>query len=201
MNELIIEKAKLRLEIAEAAVARLDGEAEFRRFWKAWDEFLRNWAAIYNVFEAGLKKESPQTRQWFNGKKHERKKDHLLQYLFQARHDEEHGLIPSVEPIAGAQLYAIPDVGGEGREIRMEINSATGSFHAVRPDGGPLQLLQEHPAGFALKSVTNAQFSVVQVYAHPIDHLGELIDMSPKSVAALAIAYMKKLIAEAESLP
>ena len=196
MDPKAIVIAKSRLRVATQALDDLRNCTKYDDFFDRWFIFLAAWKGIYTTLEQGAKA-SPQSRQWFGAKKEERKKDPLLQYLFQARNDEEHGLAQSVAPSEGQALYAIPDAGVENRKLRLEVDTLTGKQRLLRDDGGPIELIQEHPPGPALQTVKGRD---KDQYAPPMAHLGQTIDMTPIGVATAGLGYMVALISEAERL-
>lgn len=197
MNPDAIVIARSRLRVATQTLNELNRCTNHDDFSDRWFVFITSWKSIYTVLEEGAKA-SPQCRQWFGAKKAERRKDPLLQYLFQARNDEEHGLAQSVQPSGGVQLYSIPDVGVPNRQMRIEIDPVTGRSKAVRNDGGPITLIQESPPGPSLQVVTGR--GNVQ-YGPPIAHLGKMLDdISPAGVATVGLNYVGALISEAESI-
>jgi hypothetical protein len=195
MEPTAIVVAKSRLRIATRALDELHSCTNYDEFFDQWFVFLTAWKGIYTSLEQGAKT-SAQGRQWFGAKKAERKTDHLLQYLFQARNDEEHGLGRSVAHAERVQLYDIPDPGSEKR-INVSFSPITGAMQVTREDKGPLSLVQDFGPGPSLQVVTGR--GGIQ-FAPPIDHLGERIDITPLSVAAIGLAYITALVAEAEKV-
>ena len=96
MDQVAIEKAAVSLSNAQTARDDLDPCTSFKRFQELWYTFLFSSNGVYTVLGKGAKS-SPQSRQWFGGQKNYRTQDPLLQYLAQARDDDEHGLGQVVE--------------------------------------------------------------------------------------------------------
>jgi hypothetical protein len=193
MNPNAIDKAQSRLRTAARALADLEQATDYRTFFDHWYVFLTGWKGVYTVLEQGAK-QSAQSRQWFGAKKAERRADPLLQYLFEARNDEEHGLEPSIVPALGRMRVELPDVGVEGRQISVEANPLTGEMRAFRPDGGPLSISQSHGPGPALRPVKGRGG---RMYGPPIVHLGQRIDLAPLEVARAGLRYVEALVNDA----
>lgn len=121
MDRKALQKAESRLRIAKKAVADLESSKTFNDFSDNWYVFLTSAKNVYTVLEQGSKT-SPQSRQWFGTKNKARKSDPLLQYLYEARNDDEHGL--------GSSVHLQP----EKHEFGV---SRPGYSNTVRLDGGP----------------------------------------------------------------
>ena len=73
-------------------------------FDEHWVDFSVAWKSAYNKVEQAAK-DTPQERQWFGSVKNERKHDPLLRYLFEARNDEEHGVVSSAAAQPAVALF------------------------------------------------------------------------------------------------
>jgi len=214
MDRKALDKARHRLRLASKAAADLQSCATFDEFSGQWYFFLVSAKSVYTVLEQGVKL-SPQSMQWFGGKQKDRRGDPLLQYLYEARNADEHGLGSSV------------DLQPEKHEIAV---AAPGYSNTVRLDGGPFSNVvvsgtqtavvfegEGHPTGFRVTPLdgkpvlvrrTPASAILVDVvargnrrYPPPKSHLGEAVsDTSPIGVAKLAISYLEGLLAEASAL-
>lgn len=193
MDQKALEIAKSRLRVAQRALAdaksAIDNPTLFAEHWFV---FLTAWKSIYTVLEQGSKA-SPQSRQWYGGKKAERRDDPLLQYLFEARNDEAHGLAITVRHTDGGYLFkATTDI--ESMRIRM----VDGHPVPVDDEGNVVgELIQQTPPGPELQHV-NARGN--RILNPPSEHLGRKVDVRPVPVAELAIEYADQLIKEAETL-
>ncbi|WP_156464972.1 hypothetical protein [Mesorhizobium sp. Root552] len=214
MDSRAIEKAKSRLRVAKKALANLRTSETFRDFSDNWYVFLTSAKNIYTVLDQGAKT-SPQSRQWFGAKKQIRKDDPLLQYLYEARNDDEHGLGSSVSLKAekheiGVSLpgYSNSIVlnGGPFRNVRISGFGTAVVFEGVSPprdlkvtslDGKPI-LARRTPATTVLAEIAARGD---RKYSPPTSHLGkEIPDASPTGVADMAISYLEGLLKEAERL-
>ena len=191
MNPKAITIAESRLRSASRAYAELCAAEDFETFADHWTSFLVAWKGVYTVIEQGAKV-SPQSRQWFAVKKAERIADPLLQYLFEARNDEEHGLAQTVKESGSADrthemLRDVP-------ELHVRIGLPSGRIQLFGPDRNPAGYLQHLPPGPRLQTV-NARGG--RVYRPPMSHLGRQVDASPLGVAAAGLAYVDALVSEA----
>lgn len=186
--------AQSRLRIARSAVETAKNASSFDEFSDAWFIFLTAWKGIYTVLEQGSK-ESPKSRQWFGGKKAERKKTTLLQYLFEARNDEEHGLAKSVVPYGHTVLYQLerPSTGVE--MMNFEFDESTGDYNLISSDI-PVTKEQE-VRGPTLVTVKDRGGKEL----HPPIGLPERPhDITPIGVAMAALDYATAMIDEARML-
>ena len=101
MDPAAIAKANSRLRTAKKAIEDLTGCNDYDTFSEYLYTFLVAAKGIYTILEQGAKSRA-QARQWFGAKSKERRSDPLLQYLYQARDDDEHGLSRVVEHVPGA---------------------------------------------------------------------------------------------------
>lgn len=190
MDARAIAKARSRLRVAEKAVQELAGyNADFdtflddperfnddiERFRELWYIFLAAAKNVWTVLEQGSKA-SPQSKQWFGGKKNVRRADPLLQYMFEARNDDEHGLQFMGEHVPGR---------------------ITGSRRVETPEG-PAILIEGIPPHIKLVAVRGRGGRIIQP---PTEHKGQpLSDNSPHKLAALCLAYLSSLVIEAAAL-
>lgn len=189
----IISKAKSRLRSAARSLSSLESSTDIDAFREHWYPFLAAWKGVLNIVEQGVKGNAPAVV-WFNAKKQQRKDDGLLTYLFHARNDEEHGLVPTVDHTGTQMLVAIPDVDVADRRIDFRTNRQTGMTELYRSDGGPMTVIQEHLDGPTLRVVKDRGVE----YSPPIAHLGEIIDIRPLPIAIAGLRWMEKLVEEAE---
>lgn len=214
MDPRAIEKADSRLRVARKAVADMKASKTFSEFSDNWYVFLTSAKNIYTVLEQGAKT-SPQSRQWFSDKAKFRKSDELLQYLYEARNDDEHGLGSSVEYQAEKHEFGIAAHGrsrsivthgkgfegnvvvGAQRAVVFDGESPPSDFGITPLDGKPT--LNKHTAASAILVEVNARG--FRKYAPPESHSGSPItNQEPISVAEIAITYLEFLVKEASSL-
>jgi hypothetical protein len=188
-------KAEIRCEAATDALSRLGEQKDLRRSAVEWFSFLTAWKGVYTVLEQGAKT-SQSSKDWFEAKRKERLNDPLLTYLYEARNDEEHGLDIPLDDIIGEIKFRIPEP-GEVPKAPPE-NLPIDGIRLTREDGGPIEIIRSVGPGIALMEVTNRKGNVVNT---PEAHFGQpLVDTTPQAVAALGLAYIKALTAEAKAL-
>jgi hypothetical protein len=200
MDPKAISKAKARLRVAEKAIADLRKCKSHEEFSDIWYTFLGAAKNVYTKLEQGAKA-SPQSRQWFGGKKTFRKSDELLQYLFQARDDDEHGIGEVLALQPGARFIGVAKPGFSNRmslHISTDSKGAATLHSAESHDGKPIliETVGPHTVLTAVTGRGNVQ------YPPPTTHLGiALADNKPIPVAELALTYLTSLVADAEKQP
>ena len=192
MKRAALERAAERYRMASEAVESLAKANSYNEFSTAWFNFLMAWKGIYTLLEQGAK-DAPESKQWFAAKRKIREEDPLLEYLYQARNAEEHGLSRTWRSSTGEVLVKVTP----GQNISHSKDPITGQFTVFDADTGePLEMVQQTSAGPALVLIRNRN----KEYGPPIGHLGEVVDITPTGVAAAGLVYMQSLLIEAESL-
>lgn len=197
MNPLAIEKARRGLRVATKALNELSTAKDYTTFADCWYTFLTSIKNIYTALEQGAKA-SPQSMQWIGGKKQERRNDDLLQYLFQARNDDEHGLQPVTEYVPEKIGLGVAKP-GYSTSARYNITIKDGRISGIIQslDGKPY-LIERTPAHARLARV-HGRGDVP--FDPPTQHMGRPLASSlPVPVATLAIAYFESLVEEAGKL-
>jgi hypothetical protein len=191
MDRRAIHKAIARVRIAEKAIHRMRRARSRREMAEDWVVFLLAWKAVYTTLETGSKA-SAQSRQWFGSIKAERKMEPMLDYLFHARNDDEHGLDKSAQsrtlmhwPCQPDQSYSahVTDIDGE-------------RFVTVRDGSGNVQeLVQSGPPFLALVPITLRGGIVLDP---PEKWEGLLIyETSVNEIAPLALIHSKRILGRA----
>lgn len=187
-------KAKSRLRVAEKAARELNDCKSHDDFTDTWYSFLTASKNIYTVLEQAAKV-TPQSRQWFGSKSKERRADELLQYLYEARNDDEHGLEPISRHEPGYLSIGVAKA-GFSTSMRIDTSDPRGSINVESLDGKPI-LIQHKPSSFTLIEVQSRGRTVPV----PTKHKGQLLeDLSPVAVANLGLAHLSELVAGAEKL-
>ena len=194
MDPVALKKARSRLRVARKAVEDLATCKDYDNFTDVWYIFLTASKNVYTVLEQGAKG-SPQSRQWFGTKKQERRGDALLQYIYQARNDDEHGLLPVAKSVSGSLQIGVSKPGYSTSTV---INSTpNGGFHVASIDGRPVLVEQTFPH-IRLMQVRDRGG---KLYDPPEKHMGSKIPSNmPLPVAELTTAYLEAMIGEAEAL-
>jgi hypothetical protein len=196
IKQKALAKANSRLRNARKALDDLTRAKTFIQFSDDWHVFLVAAKGIWTTLEQGTK-ETAQYRQWFGGKERQRRNDPLLQYLYEARNDDEHGIEPVIEQTP--QRLAI-GVAMPGFSSAMVINGSIGiggALHVQTLDGKPA-LIEVQPSRPKLRRI-NARGN--RMYDPPEVHLGtKLASQESIEIARLGIVYLEGLIKEFEQL-
>jgi hypothetical protein len=214
MDQRAIDKGNSRLRVAKKALEDLRASETFREFSDNWYIFLTSAKNVYTVLEQGAKS-SPQSRQWFSGKQNLRRSDPLLQYLYEARNDDEHGLGSSVGFQPETYEFGISKPGysntvvvnggpfkdvvfsGWGTAVRFQGTAPPPGFEVTPLDGQPV-LNRATPATTILVEISARGG---RKYVPPTMHLGlPLNDTSPIGAATVALVYLDSLLEEASKL-
>jgi hypothetical protein len=197
MDYKAISKSRARLKLAQQQIDQAGKASSHDEFAGSWYLFLIAAKNVYTSLEQGAKV-SAQSRQWFGAKKNERKTDPLLQYLFQARDDDEHGLgdVTKFQPGSLAIGKASP-----GFSSNMSISMSTDALgrptiHELRShDGLPILIEETRPHSILLPVTGRGNVT----FHPPKEHLGQkLTDSLPLTVGRLGLSYLATLIDEAE---
>lgn len=215
MDRRALEKAESRLRVLRRALSDLEASTSHRDFSDHWYTFLTAFKNIYTVLEQGAKS-SPQSRQWFGSKATFRRGDPLLQYVYQARNDDEHGLASSInlkpmqteigvsrpgfsqtQILNGGPFRNVEVSGGFGSNARFT-GALPADLSVTSLDNKPV-LIKRTPATTILVDVSDRDRQTK--YQPPTTHLGKPIaDVYPLAVAELAAEYAEALLAEASKL-
>ena len=192
-----VQKAKDRLRLAAKQLDQVACAENYQDFAGHWYLFLVSSKNIYTMLEQGAK-DNPQCRQWFGGIKQTRKSDPLLQYLFQARNDDEHGLNDVTRLVPGHTAIGKAKP-GYSKKISMSISTDEKGKLTINSlkshDGLPVLIEQSSP--HAVLMPVSGLGGII--YNPPIEHLGApLPDDSPLTVGRLGLSYLEALVAEAE---
>jgi hypothetical protein len=170
MDPKAVAKARSRLTTARKAIGDCESSNTFDDFSNCWYAFLFAAKGVYTVLQQGAKT-SPQSRQWFGGKSRERRTDPLLQYLYQARDDDEYGLSSVLERV---QSRTEIGGGGSGFSDKMVFNGV------ISLEGGPTNLTVTSRDGKPVRfNHSPAHIKLITVhgrdrksYDPPNEHLG-----------------------------
>lgn len=201
MNPTILEKTKDRYRIASKALARMEAESTLEGREDEWFTFLRAWKGIYTTLEQAVKGDSKATM-WFGQQNAARRKDQLLQYMYQARNDDEHGLTRTTAREPGHISFGRAIDPSRSVHIgRLEFRSHGEQLTII--DGGGhsnfdpyVEVVPEH---LKLMPVKDRDRSTT--YNPPSQHLGQPFDdgTDPVIVAQAALKYAENLLRDAEN--
>jgi hypothetical protein len=128
-----LDKLTQALELASEALHRCRLTDNYNDFCVHWARFLSECGKFLNVLESASSN-SPKTRQWYGEVRNKGKSDPLLQYMFQARNAEEHGIEPVTDHyITGLTIDT--RVGGpiSIESIRTDASGKITSFDVLAP--------------------------------------------------------------------
>jgi hypothetical protein len=194
MRKPALDQARERLGRAAEAVRRMQNAKaySYKDENRAWSDFLLAASGVYSKLEQGAKG-CGTSEGWFGRKKHDRKKDELLNFIHHARNTDEHG-------ISGTTLFRSNVTTLEGRLDSVGVN--------IMPDGSPQVVVSGQPGSRAgvemftgLKMVKDSRHG--DSFMPPTQHLGQPLEADPSVVlvAELGLAYLEGLVAEAAKLP
>lgn len=200
MDTLSIIKAHSRLNIARGALDSIKKCNEFGRITEYWYTFLFSANGIYTVLEKGAKI-SPQSRQWFGSKKNDRRRDQLLQYLAQARDDDEHGLnhVIKHDTTISQVMVQLGDGSRQLLQLKAQYDSGEeGVIEITSFNGQPIDAKDKFPFIRLVRVYDRGG----KPYDPPSFHAGISIQDGdqPVFVASLALSYLETLVEEASKL-
>jgi hypothetical protein len=193
MQKHAIEQALERLKKAGTAHASLLRASTHQQTESAWSDFLLAASTVYSKLQKGSMGYGRSVA-WFGRMKHERKSDPLLSYIHHARNADEHGIERVTERHHGS--FSV----GSGGAIRLD--GVIGGQHTnltITHVGGPPPVVSIIRPHVKLVAVKDDRFG--DTFDVPTTHLGiPLKDRSPVEIASLALAYLKKLVADGAQL-
>jgi hypothetical protein len=196
MNPTALALAKNKLYVAAESCTNLQNAKSFVEAELAWSAFLMAASTVYSKLEQGTKG-SGKCQGWYGRKKKERKDDPLLRYLHFARNSDEHGIeFGTYRNVPMVGDFAIPEE-FFGQDIPIEIEGIDSI--TKKPDGERRQGTLAGP-NIVLQTVTDSRYG--DKCDPPKMHLGKpILKPTVQTIAALGLAYLDTLIAEAERLP
>ena len=197
---LALERAEAHRVKAFAAIDRLADAPDFAAFETAWGEFLAEFGRFLSKLATGSK-DNPQSRQWYGNLKKWCRKDPLVQYLYQARNEAEHGLEDVTERTGDGLVVTNAKPG--------ETYTMTATVKADGKGGVYLANMRADGPGEFKEALVNPRIVLARVYDKfskhydpPASHKGQsLADNSPITVAGLAAVFMLDTLKDASALP
>jgi hypothetical protein len=193
MDPSALIKARKRLVLAKKSAQALTGLLG-EEFWNEWFTFLVACNGVYTSLKRGANA-SPQSLQWFGKVDRIRRETPLYQYLFQARHDELHGLEPVAESVPTAVIFEdeadnLKPIEGEGQSLLTRLLVI--SKEAI----GFVRVTGQDPF-IKLLPVTGRQI----VFNPPLEHKGHIFGLNaPEEMAHFMVEHLETIMAEAEGL-
>jgi len=196
MDALAVAQARGRLLKAEKSLAAFKAATKIEDAEEAWSDFLLAASTIYSKLEQGSKGHGP-SQGWFGRKKKERKDDPLLRYLHFARNSDEHG----IERVAATTGNNTNPLQGN-RKLRFNERFPVKMTQIEEKTKQPFgETFDAVIAGPTLKPVRVTDSRFKDYCDPPRTHMGKHISYCDfvDGIAAVALAYLKELVAEAES--
>ena len=193
-----VEKARSRIRAATSQVEVLEHCNNKTQYVDTWYLYLVAAKGVYTALEQGAKI-SGHSRQWYGAMKKQRRDDELLQYMFQARNDEEHGLNDPIKFTPMRFEFGENDGGSEFIPSQGADDLGSG--------GGQLRI-RSAKSGLVQVRGTIARMHLVTVtardgrkYPPPTTHCGQQLSSDfPNYLARLNLSYLEWLTNEAEKL-
>jgi hypothetical protein len=208
MHPNAVSQAKVRLQKAEAALARLETAKQLAPIEEAWSDFLIASGGIYSKLEQGAKGFG-KSAAWFGKRKKERKDDSLLSYLHHARNSDEHGIDHGVDTVHTSHVIWTKDAGGWVRQSTIHVSSEDDESDSRLSNEAKVTVYNDSGDEIESKVFITHSIKLLRVrdsrfgdsFEPPKTFLGDRVfDVTPLGVARLATPYLKRLILEAEAL-
>ena len=187
--------AARKLIEAEAAISKMRLADDRVTFESGWCDFVDSLQEFWVRFLHEGEMVSSRFRPWVGRIERERKRDPLLNYLYQARHQSQHGMLPvdwgTSRLVFGrgfsGRLYGLRTFADGTYEAKAESLSHPEQPFPVEYDFGDPQL----------PTIENTRY--VQRFPPPREHLGvPLPDASPVNAALVAFGYYRSVLASAQ---
>ncbi len=197
MDVRAVEKADIRLHAMRRALSDMEAVSSPLEFSSDWYVFITAANGIYEVLKKGASSDSA-GRAWIKSEIIDPcEADQLLKYMYEARNDEEHGLVKSVRHAQVASGVGIPFGAGDGSvtaTIRVDENGVLHVENVISDFANAVGFVVDE-YDMVLSTVTSR--SGVS-YPPPNMHLHiALEDERPVTAATATYAYMENLIARA----
>ena len=143
MDKRALEKASDRLRVAHKAYKKLVKCKNPTDFSDEWFTLVVALKSVWSKLQQGSKT-SPQTRQWFGAKVRERKADEVLQYMFIARNDDEHGLDGILQYREGKLTYVSQNTTGKTfhmEHVEVDFKNKRMKAKGHDDDGNPIDTI------------------------------------------------------------
>jgi len=196
MKENAVSKSRDRLRIARKSFQRLEESTNHTDFSDEWFTFISSTKSIWSDLQQGSKI-SPQSRQWYGGKQRERKSNSILQYMFIARNNDQHGLAYPLE-------YKPETI-----RLGVDVGDVSMTMHSLEVDSGmnQVKLKGKDKLGNDFETIRptkNKRIEPAKTILKIVrDRAGQNVQpptMSPMEAAAYTIEYLSNLVDEAQQL-
>ncbi|WP_376693696.1 hypothetical protein [Wenzhouxiangella sp. EGI_FJ10409] len=181
-------EARSSIEAMENAVSRYC-------YTEAWGRFVDSLQEAWVSFDHEGKDSVPKYSAWIAPIYRQRKEDELLQYLYQARHQSQHGKVPLAW--TGAHVKIAPNWSGHIARLDL-FKDMSYRFDAQPQDGKSTPTLEYSPGDPLLPAIENRRYR--QTFNPPKQHLKRALpSKDPVAAAKLALNYYEVLVQRAKN--
>ncbi|TCQ02180.1 hypothetical protein [Sphingomonas sp. PP-CC-3A-396] len=204
MDRKAIEKALVRLHAMARAIGDMASVSSPLEFSSDWYVFITAANGVYEVLKAGVAGDAP-AEAWFRSVVEQVEADELLKYMYEARNDEEHGLVRSVVNQTESVGVIVPaNVGDFDVECQITMGEdgvATISEWKSSLPAGVAEYLVKDEMILAPVSAKARKRMTPKQYDPPSFHNGSpLSGRSPLQAARLTYTYLRQVVSQAELL-
>lgn len=187
--------AASKLDEARASVEVMDNAVSRDHYTEAWGRFVDSIQEAWISFDHEGKESVPKYSSWIAAAYRQRKEDDLLQYLYQARHQSQHGKVPLAW--TGSHVKIAPNWSGHIAHLHL-FKDKSYRFDAHPHDGKSPPTLEFSPGDPVLPTIQNKKYR--QTFNPPEQHLGRaLTSKDPVAAAKLALKYYEALLQRAKN--
>lgn len=183
-----------KLEEARGAIDAMRTATHRLEFEHAWGHFLDCLQLAFVRMHTEGKITFTSFQPWVCRYENERKNDPLLQYMYQARHQYQHGLVP----IAWSAPHAVIGRGfmGHVKDIKIYPDGTYAIDSQSMAPNGKEAAVEINPGEPVLVDIFNKKYN--QTFVVPSVHLGKPIaNASPRAIAQMTLSYHENMIAAA----
>lgn len=182
-----LSQIKERLGRLRSTAKILTSSAPLAEQESAWLDFLQYHGTIYSKLEQASKA-TQESKNWFNTKKAERKKDGLLVYLHHARNAGEHTILRA----STQAVFSVSGTAQSGGSMGISFDNNGKPFATGSGLGG----MKVHKNEIMLQAAKDRGV----YYKPPRSHLGQPIEGdTAREVAILALKHAETMIEDAKS--
>ena len=186
--------ASRKLEEARLSVKMMEDAESRDSYTEAWGRFIDSLQEAWVSFDYEGKKRVTGFREWIVPIYGQRKEDQLLQYLYQARHQSQHGIVPLdwTDP----HVKIAPNWSGTIAKLAI-FKDGSHVFDARPQDGKSEPTLEYSPGDPQLPIIQNRKYK--QAFEPPTEHFGNpMPSRDPIEAARIALDYYDRLFERAK---
>lgn len=188
MDQKHLVQAERHLAKAQDAYERVQVAKTLEDMESAWSDFIMAFGTVYNKLEGGSRGH-PKSWTWWLVIKSDRKNDPLLNYVFQARNADEHGIVE-----VGARERV--EIGVKNPGSHLVDGTIDEIIEQAGMPGSPLRVVRT--TEFRLVRVTNSKFK--DHFDPPMTATQPFRPFLPSTVAREATDRLQKIVSEARAL-